>query len=222
MATTAGDVIDLAASLLNDVDQALFTDTKLLPFVKKAYSELGVELHNNGAPLLNEVSGVIDVPANSTDLGTDQPDDIVIPVRLRERASSDNVFQDMIEQYWEPDDEPGPNLIYWSWREEEIKFLGATQDRQVIIYYRKAPTAVDGRSSSIGYANAINFLSPRTAALAARFIGNNPKRGDELDIDAGINLEKLISRTVKGTQSNTARRKSYWRYLRNRQQGDNA
>ena len=219
---TVNDVIAEAVILLNDPNKRLYTDSKLLPLVKKAYRELGVELHNNGAPLLNEISEPIDVTAGDKTLGDNQPEDIVIPVRLRERENSDQTFFDMIEQYWEPTDQPGPSLIYWSWRDGEIQFLGATRDRQVVIYYRKSPSAITDTNSKIAYADAINFISPRTAALAARFIGNNSKRGDDLDGDAALNLSKLTSRTVKGKQSITSRRKSYWQYLRNRQQGNNA
>ena len=219
---TAGGVIDEVIVLLNDPDKSLYTDTKLLPLVKKAYRELGVDLHNNGAPLLNEVSSPINVPANSKDLGNNLPDDIVIPVRLRERGNEDETFADMVESYWEPDDTPSTTLVYWAWREEVITFLGATTDRQVIIYYRKSPTAITTVDSTVGYSDAINFMGPRAAALAARYIGRNKSVADDLDIDARINLDKLLSRTVKGGQSNTARRRSYWSYLRNRQQGNSA
>ena len=219
MATTAGDVIDEAAILLNDPNKLLFTTAKLLPLVSKAYRELGVELHNNGAPLLNEISPPINVPQGDKTLGNGQPDDIVIPVRLKERGNDAEQFSDMIEQYWESTDKPGPSLVFWSWRDEELQFLGATRDRQVIIYYRKSPAPITDENSRVPYASAINFLSPRAAALAARFIGNNNTKADRLDADAHITLGKLVSRTVKGTQSTTARRKSYWQYLRNRQQG---
>ena len=209
--------------LLNDPNKSYsITNDKLLPLVKKAYRELSVELHNNGAPLLNEISEPIDVPAESKTLGNDQPDDIVIPVRLKERGSEAEEFSSMTEQYWESTDRPGPSLVYWAWRDEEIQFLGATTDRQIVIYYRKSPSPIEDVDSRVSYINAINFLSPRTAAMAARFIGNNSRRGDELDIDAAMNLSKLISRTVKGAQNITSRRKSYWQYLRNRQRGNNA
>ena len=215
--TTVSDVINEAVILLNDPNKRLFTDAKLLPLIKKAYRELSVELHNNGAPLLNEISDSINVPQGNKTLGSDQPDDIVIPVRLKERGSDAEEFSDMIEQYWESANKPGPSLIFWSWRDEELQFRGATTDRQIIIYYRKSFSAIEDVTSKVAYANAINFLSPRAAALAARFIGNSDTRADKLDMDAAVNLNNLISRTVKGTQSNTARRKSYWQYLRTRQ-----
>ena len=242
MATTVDDVINEAVILLNDPNKRLFTNDKLLPLIKKAYRELGVELHNNGAPLLREVSDIINVSANSTDfsykileedgtqrlgldglpeIGSNQPEDIVIPIRLKERGDGDGNFSPMENRYWEPTDNPGASLRYWSWREEEIKFLGAITDRQVIIYYRKSLRALVELTDTVPYANAINFLSPRAAALAARFIGNNNTKADKLDIDAHINLGKLVSRTVKGSQSITSRRRSYWQYLRNRQQGNN-
>ena len=216
---TATEIINEAAALLGDPDKTLFTEGRLLPFVKKAYRELGVELHNNGAPLLNEISPVINVTAKSTDLGSDQPDDIAIPVRLRERRNEDESFIDMQEKYWEPDNTPNTFLYYWSWREGQIRFLGATKNRQVIIYYKKSPSAIVGGSSIISYTDAIIFLSPRTAALGARHIGKNPKIADDLDGDAAFNLARLISRTVKGAQNLPRRKKSYWRFLRSRQNG---
>ena len=214
---TATEVIDEAAALLSDPGKTLFTEDKLLPFIKKANRELGVELHNNGAPLLNEISPIIDVSAEEIDLGNDLPNDIVIPVRLRERRNEDESFIDMVEEFWEPDYTPSTRLYYWSWRDGEIRFLGATEDRQVIIHYKRTLSAIVNGNSTISYPDAIIFLSPRTAALAARHIGKNPGIADGLDNDAAFNLARLISRTVKGTQSLPRRKKSYWQFLRNKQ-----
>ena len=217
---TATEVIEEAAALLSDPAKTLFTEDKLLPFVKKAYRELGVELHNNGAPLLNEISPVITVPAGAITLEDDQPDDITIPVRLRERGNEDESFIDMIEEFWEPDNTQGDYLYYWTWREGLIHFLGSTRDRQVIIHYKKTLGVIEDGDTTISYPDAIIYLSPRTAALAARHIGKNPGVANDLDGDASFNLSRLISRTVKGTQSLPRRKKSYWQFLRNRQQSD--
>lgn len=214
---TVADVISEAVILLNDPGKQLYTDSKMLPLVKKAYRELGVELINNGAQFLNEVSPVITVQANATSLGSDQPSDINSPIRMQERGVGEDTFVEMEEKYWEPTYEKGPSLNYWSWREGKIVFLGATTAREVLLYYRKSPAEIVDGTTTISYPDGILYLSPRAAALAARHVGRNMAVANGLDGDAALNLTKLISRTVKNTQNLTSRRKSYWQYLRTRQ-----
>ena len=211
---TVGEVLSDVAILCNDAEKILYTDTVTLPYFKMAYRELEVELHNNGAQLLDEVSGIIQYVANTTDLGSSQPSDLVIPVRLKERGSADDSFIDMEEKYWEPTDERGQTLQVWAFREGVIQLRGATQDREVIIYYYKSFSSIVDTESNIAYNNATNFLAPRAAALAALYKGNNPILSTRLDSMARENKDKLLSRTVRGEQALSGRRKSYFKFLK--------
>src|SRR5690606_2389933 len=103
------------------------------------------------------------------------------------------------------------HLRVWTWREEQIYFLGATMDREIRIRYVKSLDALT-LGSTVAITNALTVLAARTAALAARHIGENPTRASELDADAAFNLDTFIVTSIRQNQGlPTRRRRSRYR-----------
>lgn len=207
---TANDVIVEAQKVyLNDASGTLYTSASLLPFLTAAYDELHEEIEGASASNLKEVSSAISVTALATTLTL--PSDFVKPIKLEERAvgGADDSWIPMEEMDFEPTTLQDSTLRYWVYREDEIKFVGATVNRQVKLYYWKSLTAITATSTAIPVIGSKRFLALRMAALAATYIGQNPVLGDRLDTKAQLALEKFKSNQAKNRQGMPVRRKPY-------------
>lgn len=192
------------------------TDAVILPYAQDAADELQGELELNGILVLEKISTIITVPINSTSLSTPSsgpsllPTDMLEPQKLTERLSgSTDLFMDMIRRQWEPQILPTDELRYWTYREEDIKFVGATTVRDIEIYYLKRLIVIAALTDTISVNNAQLFMITRTAALLARNIGENPTRADELDKEASDNMNWLLGIGVKNKQGARTRRRPY-------------
>jgi hypothetical protein len=211
MADTTGIVAAEAQALLNDAAATRFTNAKLFPYTKKAYRELQRKLMLAGSPNVKEITAVIDVAANATDLGAGQPADLLIPISMEERPDgSSGLFTPMVEREWEPNENRTNTLRYWTWREELIVFLGATAAVEVKLLYRKGlPALANDTTSNILISDAVTFLAARCAALAAMYIGGDTARAVALQEDANVALEEMIDLIMQKNQSLPARRRPF-------------
>jgi len=209
MAFTAQTPLDEAKALLNDVAGTNYTDAVLLPFIQKAYRELQVKMLKAGLQQANEVSASITVPAGITVLsdGALLPIDLLIPVSIHERGSTSERWSLMTEETWEPSREQATSLGVWAFREEEIKFVGATTDRLIYIKYKKYLPGLDAAGVALKILDSTTFLAARTAAIAALVVGHNPTRAAALNDDAVVAWEDLKGTRVKARQSNPVRRR---------------
>jgi len=210
MAYTAQDPVTEAKALLNDPNGHIYPDDRVLPLLQKAYRELQQKFMLNGVVVLKEVSADIPVTAGTVLLGDGSglPSDFVSPIELEERSlNSSELFQSMKQLDWEPNAHQGPSLHVWNFREEEIKFLGATSDREIRLKYYKGLTRITSLSTPIPVIGAVTFLAARTAAIAAYVIGENGPRSEALNGDAGMALHELLAMHVKQRQSLPIRRR---------------
>ena len=210
MALTAATPLAEAKVLLNDPSGTIFQDTKIIPLLQKAYAELQTKMMLNGLPVLKEASATTTVNAGVTALGDGSglPSDFIYPIELAERTSgSADRFEPMDEKAWEPDVEQSEKLIYWNWREEEIKFVGATANRDVRIRYMKGLTRITADTTPLYVNNCTTYLAARAAALAAFLHGGNPQRGAALADDATNALNDLLGILVKRQQGVPVRRR---------------
>lgn len=205
MSILASDCFSRARAVLNDNNAILYGDSRLLPYLVMAYDELQQELALNEVPVLSEVSTILDVAAGAVTVPAIS--DMVKPVELGERADGTNdLFEDMTEKPWEPEELPGTKLRYWVWREEQIQLIGATTNREVKVKYKKSLSPLTGPGSIVAVSNAKNFLGVRCGALAARYIGENPSRADQLDVLADEELQTVLGTSAKDRQSMPVRR----------------
>lgn len=210
MAFTIADIRDRILAKLNDPNQDEFTDDILLPHAKEAADELQTTLELNGILVLEKKSAAIVVPIGTTQMGILLPTDMLEPQILKERLSgSTDMYQDMIPRQWEPEILPTDSLRYWTYREQDIFFVGATTDRQVHIHYIKRLINLVSVNTPIPVNNAEQFMVNRTAALAADFQGENETRAMKLNKDADDNIEQLIGIGIKNKQGTRTRRRPF-------------
>lgn len=211
MAILASNILSGAKPLLNDPQGIIYTDTVLLPFLNKAHRELQQKLARSGKQQLREKSAVISVPSGTVRLGDGAllPADLIFPIALMEKPQGGTVDQyvDMDERDWENDETQQTELRMWAWREDEIKFVGATTNRDVLIKYRKGLSPIVATSTPIGILDSETFLESRTAALAAAFIGENYDRAKALDDDASAAFDILNGTNTLNRQRQPVRRR---------------
>lgn len=210
MAIIAATPLAEAKVLLNDPSGNIYADDKMLPLLQKAYAELQTKMMLNGLPVLKEAALATAVNIGTVALGDGSglPSDFIYPIELAERRkNSTDLYEKMDELEWEPTTQQSDRLLYWNWREEEIKFLGATTDREVRIRYMKGLTRITATTTPISVNNSTTFLAARCAAVAALVLGSNPSRAEALNGDAGGALVDLLALLVKRQQGIGIRRR---------------
>jgi hypothetical protein len=182
-----------ARTLLNDDNATVWTDPILLPKLQEAHRELQTDLWLVGSPVVREVTVPILVTLGNTDLGANQPQDLIAPTSLKEAESANGTWVDMTEVNYIPFDVAKTSkLVYWAWRGEKILFLGATASRYVVVFYRKLITIPTTANDPIGIIFGELYLGARTAALAAGSVGNKDVY-DSITALAKANFEKVVA-----------------------------
>jgi hypothetical protein len=221
---TAGQITALVRSLLNDAAGNLFTDSVLLPYLNSAYRKVQRALENVGAgsqlsdDALLVVAAVSSVDASvqvsitdSTAAPNQLPTDLLVPLRLWERPSgSASDFVEMIDLSDHgglPSEPQTTTLHFWEWRADGLYFLGATQNTQIRLRYRKAYPDLTDASSAVLLRNAQEALAFFTAALASAARGApQASSWDGAGADA---LEDLLVRATQREQYSARRRRPY-------------
>lgn len=139
------------------------------------------------------------------------PPDLLTPTALWERAlgSQDDFvpIEDTTESGGLPSEPQGPFLRIWEWRDDELCFLGATEDREVRMrYVKQLPTLSDAASvvsirnirSAFVYFTAALELAARGSPLSAIY--------DTKGSDA---LEVVMNRETRQSQALPRRRRPY-------------
>lgn len=194
---------------LNDIDEENFDDARLIPFMAMAMRELVGKLELNEIPSYNEISAVIPVNAGAVTLTL--PSDYRTPIKLEERARNDtsNLFEPMYRREWEPNAFPQSSLIYWVDREDTIKFLGATSDRDVRLYYQTVGQPISSVNSVITVIGLENCLGLLTAKLFAALGLRNMELATFIDGLFKEQWYEFSARRVKQGQDRPVRRPSF-------------
>ena len=221
---TAADVMDKSASLMNDTAKTVYTHAAQLPYLNIALAEIEEHFQLNNISITNETSVPIVVPVGTTlitpedGIGSDvtphYPTNLVEIQGLYERASgSTDPFIPMVKREYLPsaiNDLPTDSLQYWSWQNQQIRFIGALLAREVRLdYIRNLFAEITNPNDIIGVINAKSFLAFRTAALCSEFIGENKTRADSLNEFAVAAGERVTGIGIKTKQSITTRRKPF-------------
>ena len=211
----ASEALDSARVYLNDTAKNMWTDAKLLPYLKEAYRDMLINLWLNGIPIQKEkTSSPITVAIGILTLTL--PADFIEPIKLKERlALSNDGYVDMFEKAFEPDVQQTTELRYWAFREGGIQFVGSTTAREVLLFYWKTLTIPTEAGNPLGFTFAEVFLGPKTAAYAAGSVGN-PTLAEEANALAEIKFDVILRANIKGQQSLPTRRVPYRRARRAR------
>lgn len=212
MALLASTVLVETKGLLNDLGGAIYADTAMWPLMNKAYRELQNKLTAYGIGTTKEVnSNPITITAGTTSMvdGGTLPADLILPKEVKERrAGSTDLYVDLTDADFEPLNLPAKTYLgWWSWREDEIKFPAATEDREILIRYVKGFAPIVQANSPVLIINSQQWLAQRTAAIAAMFIGGNPTRANALSADLKELWDDLIQTAVKKKQTTPVRRR---------------
>lgn len=224
---SAGTVMDLSAALLNDPEKAIFTYAAQLPYLAMALQELQEHFEQNNLPVTNDTSTVIAVDAGVTVLGfadyapaPNLPDDLIDIRKLWYSQRDQEQWLPMTKREYLPHylaNTPIGALTIYTWNNQEVKFFASTLDNDIKIDYVKPvfPALVD-ENTILALINGKTFLEYRTAALAARFVGENTTRADELDGFAVFGSDRATSIANKGKQSIPVRRRPFRANFRRR------
>lgn len=223
MAILASVVMDAAANLMNDSAKSVYSYAVQVPYLNIALSELKEEMEANNVPFTNKTSAAIIIAAGVTSITVATtpalPTDLIEIQSLWERLSgTTNDYEPMSRAEFLPlTAVQSTSLMEWSWEGQSIKFIGATTIRDVIIEYIADTLAavVDG-TTSIALFNCKTYLTYKTAALCARYIGEDTPRADVLEKEAVIALDRFGIINVKGRQEFSTRRRPFRSSFKNR------
>lgn len=208
MAILAGDIITGARALLNDAAGEVYQDTPMLTLLQIVYASFLLTMDLNDIPSLEEISTVIPVTAGSTTISP-LPSDFKTPLMIKERAAgSSDLFGDMFQKDWEPERVPTTTLLYWVYREDDIKILPSTADREVKLYYVKDLT-IQGTNSVVPILYADVVLKFALAGMAAETIGENYARADRMNGLFQEAQQQFLMRRIKGKQAIPVRRPGF-------------
>lgn len=212
----ASDVFAAARALLNDTAGQQWTNAFLLPYLNIAIGELNELAEENNVQVTNATAVPVTVPVGVTNIGgaggPDLPPDLVEIQQLFERTNgAAEDYVEMTRRTFLPEIQVlTTDLVYWTWENQIIKFIGATSDRQVKIHYIASRISqVTDPTNPISVINAQTFLNYRTAALASEFSGENKTRADSLNSAAGAGIDRFLNIDAKGRQAITTRRRPF-------------
>lgn len=193
---------------LNDSSSAIYTDARMLYWLKAAQAELLDHLGIVNDQVFREITAV----AYTANASTLTVSGLERPVYLEERPATSTSVTDYMrvdERMWELGEELSENLRFWSWREGIITVLPATTNRTVRVYHDKTialPTAI---GDSITSESWFDYLAAQASYLASYFGGNNPSRALQCKQEAEGHLDQIQRLSVKKLQSLPVKRRPY-------------
>ena len=208
MADLVSDINTDVRGILNDSTGNILTESFLLPLINKAYREAQSKARLYGLSYIKEALGLVPVLATDTVITVA---DLISPIELSERApGATTSYEPMTQLDWEPDTTKTEKLRYWNWRENEIKIIGATQNREVRIKYNKGLPALTGNASVLALTDVRPWLANRVAALSAFSLGAS-ERGLAIMEDSKDLYDTFIANAVKESQILGVRKKPFRR-----------
>lgn len=169
---TAKNVFDTARMFLNDENIQLWTDTILFPMMNQAHLELQAKLKSRAAPIMKSYV-FLPVPAGSVVI-PQQPADLTSPIFIWEKpqGAPDSAYIPMTETDILPFTTiPGTKLVYWSWAQEVISFIGSTIAQEISLEYWRRVSVPTTSTDPIEIIDGEQYLAPRIAAIAAGSVG---------------------------------------------------
>jgi hypothetical protein len=219
---TAAEVMDRSAALMNDPAKTDYTYVAQLPYLNMAIDELVESLEESNSSPTNNTSATIVVPLGMNritpieDLTVGVPHypiDLIEIQGVGERATgTQDPFlmlgrRDFLQSF-----PPNNSLLFWHWEDQIIKFNpnGALGSRDIQLkYVRQAIAQATSDTSIIGTINARSYLSYKTAAFCAMFIGENETRAGVLEVQAEKALERITGINNKGRQQIMTRHRPF-------------
>ena len=218
---TAGEVMDRAAALMNDSAKDDYTYAVVLPYLNMAIDELVESLEESNSSPTNLVTsspivlavGLYQLTPTESVTTPHYPSDLIEIQEVAERDSgTENAFVPLNRREFMSAFPANSSLLVWSWEDQIIKFNpnGATSEREIQLkYVRQGITQAVDQNSVIGAINSRSYLSFKTAAFCAMFIGENETRAQVLNENAEKALERITGINNKGRQQIVTRHRPF-------------
>ena len=195
MSVPMSQVLVTARTYLNDDAAVQFPDQVIIPKIQEAHRELQEELWVVGSPLVRGQVLLGYTAPGTTFPAT--PNDFLCPTAMFENGAGSNQaspnWTPMTEAFYIPlGTVVGPTLSWWAWQQEQIAIPGATQNRAVVMQYRRLIPIPVLATDLIGILFGESYLAARAAAMTAGTVGNK----DIMDTATALakeNIGKVIS-----------------------------
>lgn len=210
-------VIQTAATLMNDPQQFEYTNEVCLTYLNLALSVLQENFELSNIPTTNNTSVPILVKAGVFRVGYDTlpalPSDLVEIQQLWESQVGQNAWIPMVKNEFLPHYFQNNQLInqflVWTWEGGRIRLIPANQDNQIKIDYIASlfvPVKIATIDVGLPFVNIGTYLDFKTAAFCAMYIAENETRAISLNGEANDALSRSMGISVKGGQSIVTRR----------------
>jgi hypothetical protein len=168
-----GDVIESAAAKLNDTQQAIWTDARLMPHVKAAVNWLASQIANISTQYFEKVAGQpyssdIVYAGGTVDLTLSLPADLYEPESLEYRLTAAEEWSPMERTSALPSQvtsQPGV-LTTWEWSGRTLRVNPCTANALIRLRYLALMPDVDDVGNPIPIDNCVQALAFATAANA--------------------------------------------------------
>lgn len=215
------EIITTVAGLMNDTDQAVYTNTVCLPFLNLALDELQELYELNGIPVTNETSAAITIKAGISEIGFDTtpalPSDLIEIQQLWESPVGLNRWTPMVKKevipHYLEDGTTISTFLIWALEHSRINLIPANADIDLKIDYIASlfntPILIKDIDVNLPFTNVKTYLEYKTSALCAMFIAENESRALALDSLTGTALSRALGIPIKGMQSIVTRRRPF-------------
>jgi hypothetical protein len=200
MSVQASVVLATARTLLNDDAATNWTDAALFPKLQQAHKELQIKLRRAAAPVMK--AQYTEILAAAAVAFVSPPANLVAPIQLWETSSGGavNTYALMTEADPLPNVVPTTTMIWWSWANEVVSFIGSSAIRQILMLYWKSLPLPALNTDLIGFINGELYLAPRTAALAAGSVGQAAEMGALAGLADSSLTEVILSNRGRAPQ----------------------
>lgn len=192
---TLEDALKLTRVYLNDQGASTWTDALLIGFAQVAYKELLLRHELATTQELIATSAPVTIPVGTKSMAIANMRN---PVTLYEKytGENDDAYVEMVEREFLPNDVPQDRMLYWSWQNDSLVFLGSTREVVVKVDYYKTLGTPTVLTETLGIQFAELYVGARAAALASMSVGNNrtAMSNDKVANDA---LDTIVSHAVK-------------------------
>ena len=215
----ASEVMDLSAAALNDIDKTTYDYATQLPYLRLALQELQELFQLNSLPVTQETSAEVLINAGVTRLAFDAagtvrlPDNLIEPLKVWERTAGGAYWTPMTRANFIPQVYAGVRtamLQNWTWQSNELRFLAASGNNEILIEYIGSLFPKFLRADTIlPVQNAVGYLAYKTAELISDMVEHNPERAQSNGGRALMSLDRIQGITIKNKQSIMARRRPF-------------
>lgn len=214
--TTAGQIMELAAALLNDTERQIYTDTALLPYLKIALKDLREQFELSSIPVTSSTSTILTVPVATTEITFSStpalPTDLVSISELWESDNDERGFSPMSLRSFIPASLNTPVGMFqiYAWNSNTLKLPSSSMIRYLKMdYIKQLFNTTITADSILGLINGESYLQYRTAGLAAFYIGENKSRSDDLNGEATLAFDRATGIENQAQQGTGVRRRPF-------------